>query len=247
MEQDFTAVLVADCHVREGTEKTGEFRAMLQKLSTLKPECAVIFLGDIFDLWIAHKGYEGTLHREFLDWCSIQKEKRKVVFIEGNHELYVKRIHKECFTFVSEKEYPANGCCFCHGDQFNSRDWGYTLFRFLLRNPVMCFLAKISSGFLGPLTARLVKKIFCCRGSKEHKALPEKLFERYALSLKKRGIYKVAAGHFHRSWSFKGVPSVEIRLVPAWENRGEITLFYDGGKYLDLHWKSLPEGDFGGK
>ena len=89
--------------------------------------------------------------------------------------------------------------------------------------------AKISSGFLGPLTARLVKKIFCCRGSKEHKALPEKLFEQYALVLKKSGISKAAAGHFHRSWCFSGTPDVEIRLVPAWETRGEITLFYEGG------------------
>lgn len=245
MDQDFTAVLVADCHVREGTEKAEEFRTMLKKLSVLKPECAVIFLGDIFDLWIAHEGYEGALHREFLGWCKIQKGIRKVIFIEGNHELYVKRIHKECFTFVSEKEYREGKYCFCHGDQFNSGDWGYKLFRFILRNPVMCFLAEISSGFLGPLTARLVKKIFCCRGSKEHKALPEKLFEQYALVLKKSGISKAAAGHFHRSWCFNGTPDVEIRLVPAWETRGEITLFYEGGKYLDLHWKSLPEGKYG--
>jgi hypothetical protein len=40
-------------------------------------------------------------------------------------------------------------------------------------------------------------------------------------------------------------PDVEIRLVPAWETRGEITLFYEGGKYLDLHWKALPEGKSG--
>lgn len=240
MEQDFTAVLVADCHVREGTEKAEEFCSMLEILGALPEQYAVIFLGDIFDLWVAHKGYETALHREFLQWCSLQKAKRKIIFIEGNHELYVKRKYRNSFTFVSEKEYREGDYCFCHGDQFNSRDWGYIFFRFLLRNPVMYFLAGISSGSLGPLTARLVKKIFCCRGSKEHRVLPEKLFERYALKLKKRSLKKAIAGHFHRSWHFAKVPDVEIQLVPAWEIRGELSLFRESGKCTDLHWKDLP-------
>lgn len=242
MEQDFKAVLVADCHVRAGTEKENDFRVMLRKLAALPESCSVIFLGDIFDLWIAHDGYEDALHKEFLQWCSLQKGKRTVIFIEGNHEFYVKRNRGDCFSVVSEKEYLCSGVCFCHGDQFNRRDLGYRFFRFLLRNRFMCFLAKITWSFLGPLTARLLKKIFCCRGSKVEKPLPERVFKDFAASLVRRDLHYAAAGHFHRSGVFSSVPAVEIRLVPAWEVNGEVTVFSAAGKYTDLSWKALPEG-----
>lgn len=240
MEQNLKAVLVADCHVRAGTEKERDFRAMLGKLALLPRDCSVIFLGDIFDLWIAHDEYEETLHRDFLKWCFLQKEKRPVIFIEGNHEFYVRRNRKECFTLVSEKEYVFSGVCFCHGDQFNNRDLGYIFFRFLLRNPFMCFLAKVTSSCIGPLTARLVKKIFCCRGCKEKRPLPEKVFCRFAASLNRRQLQYAAAGHFHRSGVFSEVAAVEIRLVPAWEADEKVTVFFDAGKYIDLSWKALP-------
>ena len=76
--------LVADAHLEDGQELDGEFSAMLEALS--RTDCDVIFLGDIMDLWIAKPRYEKGCHEAFIRWCREEAAKRKVFFVEGNHE-----------------------------------------------------------------------------------------------------------------------------------------------------------------
>ena len=61
-------VLIADSHIQCGSEKAEIFFRMLDRLAALKP-AGILFLGDIFELWIALKGYEMPEHKRFVDWC----------------------------------------------------------------------------------------------------------------------------------------------------------------------------------
>ena len=56
--------IISDSHI--DADSAPRFFAMLDRLES-RPE-AVIFLGDIFELWIALPGYEEAHHQRFLDW-----------------------------------------------------------------------------------------------------------------------------------------------------------------------------------
>ena len=55
---------------------------MLDHLAALKP-AGILFLGDIFELWIALKGYEMPEHKRFVDWCRSHSKNMEIGFIEG--------------------------------------------------------------------------------------------------------------------------------------------------------------------
>ena len=68
-------ILIADTHAgNEGD--VDEFFQMLHALE--KTDEPIVFLGDIFDLWIGIKRYEDDEHRRFINWCTEQKSKRSV-------------------------------------------------------------------------------------------------------------------------------------------------------------------------
>ncbi len=79
---------IADVHLETMKDPRG-FWDMLDGLDQLSEDYAIVFLGDIFDLWFALKNYEGSLQKNFADWCLKAGEKREIFFVEGNHEFYV--------------------------------------------------------------------------------------------------------------------------------------------------------------
>ena len=89
-------LLIADSHVRPGKNSFGAFFQMLSWIETTNYD--VVFLGDIMELWIGLKGYEGEIHKRFLSWCAAEKKHRKIYFLEGNHEYFVLPGHARYFT-----------------------------------------------------------------------------------------------------------------------------------------------------
>ncbi|MBO7089265.1 MAG: hypothetical protein J6W70_05105, partial [Lentisphaeria bacterium] len=78
-------LMIADAHLT-CREPEDEFFRMLDGVSRLPADIGIIFLGDIFDLWIALRGYENDDHRRFLEWCRREKERRQIVFLLGGAE-----------------------------------------------------------------------------------------------------------------------------------------------------------------
>ncbi len=85
--EDGTLAVLADVHAVEGEESERVLRNLLEQLSSTDDD--VMFLGDIMDLWIGLPKYECKLQRDFLEWCRHEKSRRKIYFVEGNHEYYV--------------------------------------------------------------------------------------------------------------------------------------------------------------
>ena len=69
-------LMIADAHLTCRKPEDDFFR-VLDAVARLPGDIGVIFLGDVFDLWIALRGYENDEHRRFLDWCRREKTKRK--------------------------------------------------------------------------------------------------------------------------------------------------------------------------
>ena len=80
-------IIVSDAHINKSRGNHSEFFKMLAAIE--KTEHDLIFLGDIFDLWIALPRYEEDIHVNFIAWSREQKDSRTIGFLEGNHEFYV--------------------------------------------------------------------------------------------------------------------------------------------------------------
>ena len=84
-------ILIADSHLQKGEEEP--FFDMLEKIRRYQP-AGVIFLGDIFELWIALNGYESDIHERFLQWCREAKKhfERVAYLLETHKELMLSGI-----------------------------------------------------------------------------------------------------------------------------------------------------------
>lgn len=230
-------IFVADSHVRENM--TDDFFAMLDRIRQYRP-AGVIFLGDIFELWIALKGYESDMHFRFLDWCRESKKLFEVGFITGNHEFYVLRNHADAFSWITETEHTLkDGIRLMHGDLVNRADKWYLVLRKFLRHPVVRFLLKLTSGNIGPKIANFVlvslKKV-----NLQYKcSLPMPYLEKYSRDAVSENIRYIYAGHFHHynKLSFSG--GVPIEILPTWNTAGEIGLLKPGLKSECRPWKDL--------
>ena len=120
-------ILIADSHLQGGTEKTACFFRMLDALAARKP-AGIIFLGDIFELWIALDGYEIPEQKCFADWCRRHSAELEIGFIEGNHEFFVSETHADAFSWITDTRHDLNRTVrLMHGDTVNRRDWKYLL------------------------------------------------------------------------------------------------------------------------
>jgi hypothetical protein len=82
--------MIADAHI---SRTQGNVEAFFEMLAALEDGPSdVVFLGDIFDLWVALPRYENEQHRMFLSWCQRQKGHRRIGFVEGNHEFFLRRV-----------------------------------------------------------------------------------------------------------------------------------------------------------
>ncbi|MEJ2365241.1 MAG: hypothetical protein P8017_11290, partial [Deltaproteobacteria bacterium] len=73
----------------------------LTKEGRVIDEIKLVFLGDIFDLWVALPRYEDDAQRQFVAWCREQKKHRTIGFMEGNHEYYLARNRAQDFSWCS--------------------------------------------------------------------------------------------------------------------------------------------------
>ena len=64
---DNEMIIITDAHISKARGNHAIFFKMLESLE--KNNQDLIFLGDIFDLWVALPRYEEEIHRDFIAWC----------------------------------------------------------------------------------------------------------------------------------------------------------------------------------
>lgn len=233
-------ILVADSHLREGAE--GSFFDMLNRIRQYHP-AGVVFLGDIFELWIALDGYESDIHFRFLNWCSEARKQFEVGFVVGNHEFYLCRRHADAFTWISEKEYTLNpsGVRVLHGDLLNREDKGYLFLRRVLRNSFTRFLLKITARSIGPKVADHVLVSLKPTNLRHKRLLPMSCLRKFSGQAAEEKIKYIFAGHFHRheKLDFSDGNGVPVEILPAWAAAGEIILLKPGLQSVCGPWQDL--------
>ena len=227
-------IVVSDSHVSKNFENDSEFFEMLAHIS--RSEHDLVFLGDILDLWISLPGYEDEVQQRFLAWCTGEKKRRMVGFVEGNHEFYVSQRHGDAFSWSTGEHHVMDHAYMVHGDQINLHDKNYLRWRKISKNPA----TRITFRFLpfGPAIARKLKSGL----KKTNKAfrinLPQKEVDRFGQELFDKGFRHVIVGHFHKDYRLDGQPGQFLQIMPDWYATGKIGL-YDGDQLRMMHWKEL--------
>jgi UDP-2,3-diacylglucosamine hydrolase len=233
MERKRGIVIVADAHVHGGPlGKSDEFFQMLDHLRKIRLD--VVFLGDVFELWIGLKGYEDALHRRFVDWCAEAKTNFSVGFIEGNHEYHVRSKRSGAFTWVSDDGFLLDsGVYLAHGDLINIKDWRYRLMRGLFKSG----LARRALDVLrpvGPGVADRLRRALKGTNMEHRKGVPSAVLEHFAGRCERLGVKSSIVGHFHEKGHHVAKNGVEIWIVPSWRDAGVVAVYTPGSAPLEF-------------
>ena len=235
MTQQKKTLFITDAHVHD--DNSEPFFQMLNNIS--KTPHDVIFLGDIFDLWIALPNFESAVHFQFLEWCKKEKANRTIGFIEGNHEFFVSKNYNECFSWSSGVyNYKfTNHILLTHGDTVSS-NIKYMTFRWFVRNSVIENLLKIVP-FASKIT-RFVKHTLETKGRRSTYKFPKKKVNAYADNFFSNGITLILSGHYHQEYQYEKNGS-KIYLLPPWGETEKIAILssLDATSVDIIHWKKL--------
>ena len=230
--------MIADAHL---SRRRGNLEAFFHMLAMLgEGPGDVVFLGDIFDLWIALPRYEENCHQRFAAWCRRQKSRRRIGFVEGNHEFFVARAHRRAFTWCTPGPWwqTGEGHLFCHGDRINRADRAYLAFRMLTKNPVS--RAVIRGLPLGPRLAEQVKRDLKGTNQAFRKHLPVAALRSFAEARFRHGARHIFVGHFHRSYHYEGLRGGVLDALPAWYLQGAVSVWRSSDQRLQQGpWQEL--------
>jgi UDP-2,3-diacylglucosamine hydrolase len=234
-------ILITDSHVQNPAGDGAEFLRMLEHLGGGRQD--IVFLGDIFDLWIALPGYETPLQGQFLAWCRAQRRQRTVGFMEGNHEFFVCQAHRAAFSWCSADAtfHDGQGRFFSHGDRINRQDLNYRRFRRLVKNPLTRTLLPAIP--LGPSLAEWCKQRLRRANVNFRKHLPASDIAAFAAASARSGARHLFIGHFHRPLRQPMADGPVLHLLPAWHASGQVTLFDEQtGIATCTHWREVAAG-----
>ena len=231
-------IIITDSHVSKAQGNHIAFFNMLDALE--KNNQDLIFLGDIFDLWIALPRYEEDIHHSFLSWCQNQKNHRTIGYMEGNHEFYLAEERSQAFTWCSKDSWwrDDENALFVHGDRINRKDKNYLSFRKLTKNRIVKFI--IRSLPLSPGLFEAFKRGLKKTNMKFRKHLPRGEIKHFAESRFSEGVDTIFAGHFHREYLYCNHESKKMYLLPDWLSTQKVTFYSRSQKKITfIHWKEI--------
>ena len=229
--------IVADAHLEDGAELDGEFTEMLKALS--RTDYDVVFLGDIMDLWIAKPRYERGCHETFIRWCREELARRKVFFVEGNHEFFVASRHKGEFSMAVEGSLRLGEALFVHGHAIQGRPWSFNRWFIPLCKSWLGSLVLALMPF-GQAFAKCVKRSLGNRHPTP--VLPVEEVQRWAALLAaKEELRELFLGHFHKGGEF-AVGKLGCHALPSWKDGGMAALYApDTHSVTVAPWRKLLE------
>jgi UDP-2,3-diacylglucosamine pyrophosphatase LpxH len=231
-------IIITDAHVSQTRGNHTDFFSMLEAVESTGHD--LIFLGDIFDLWIALPRYEESIHKKFIDWCHRQKSSRTIGFLEGNHEFYLTSQQSDAFTWCSCDSWLQNdaGILYVHGDLINRRDKKYLAFKKLIKNDLVKFILRVLP--YGPAIAMSVKQRLKKSNNRFRLQIPWNEIKLFADRIFADGVDTIFVGHFHQEYCYGNHESKKLYLLPDWLSSQAVTLYEkDKQRISSMHWKQL--------
>ena len=232
--------IVTDAHIDAGTPQADEFLEMLDALSSTPHD--VLFLGDIMELWFAIWRYENDFHRQFVAWCRKEKEKRRIYFIEGNHEFYATSKYRDAFTQGTVNSILLGEAFFTHGHRIQEPPWGINRWTQALIRSKPIWAGAVIVPF-GHAIVDGIKRMLSSNGKYNKKPfVPTEKIQAWAEGVIKKNpnIKHLFIGHFHKSETIKLANEAECHVLSPWKDTRDISLFNLQSNTLSTqHWKKL--------
>jgi UDP-2,3-diacylglucosamine pyrophosphatase LpxH len=231
-------IIITDAHISKASGNHATFFKMLEFFEDIQQD--LIFLGDIFELWVALPGYESDIHHAYIEWCRDQKKYRTIGFMEGNREYYLAAEKPQAFSWCSADAWYRDeaGNLFVHGDQINRRDKNYLAFRKLLKNRVAQFILNCLP--FGPRLTESFKRRLSHTNTAFRLHLPRDEIKTFADSRFAEGVESIFVGHFHREYAYRNPDSKALYIMPDWFSTQKVTLFdQESQKATYLHWEQI--------
>lgn len=231
-------IIITDAHLTQASGSRIDFFRMLAAIEHSDHD--IVFLGDVFDLWIALPRYEQEIHRRFLDWCQTQKSRRQIGFIEGNHEFFVAEERETYFSWCTGGAWRchSDAVMFTHGDCVNPLDKNYLRFRKLTKNKTTKFLMRFFP--FGPALTHALKLQLRRTNQRFRNQLPHDEIHEFAAASFLNGISTIFVGHFHCDYRYDHSDSQTLYAVPDWHTSQTVTVFDPGMHRVEsLLWTDL--------
>ena len=213
---------------------------MLSWVSTTNYD--IVFLGDILELWIGLKCYSTPLADEFLAWCSREKTRRRVFFLEGNHEYFVCLHHRDAFTQAEPDELLLDEVVFAHGDVAQGIP-AHLRFRWWSKSRLAHFLLRWLLG--ASAIVRRLKRNFERKNALRENHYPQEAVEHWADKCFKRhpAARRIILGHFHCQQEHCLPDGRQITVLPAWKDAYQVGVLNLANSELVIqNWRDLTAG-----
>mgnify|MGYP000541799121 CR=1 FL=1 len=144
------------------TERREKFYSLLDHINEVNG--TLIIGGDFFDFWFDYKGY---VPFEYLDiFEKLKKLKNNgidIYYILGNHDYWDFGFFNRTFStksFKNQLEFKKHNqnCLIIHGDGILKEDYGYRLFRKIIRSKLCIFLYNLLSPRIGYFIAKKISR-----------------------------------------------------------------------------------------
>ncbi len=231
-------IIITDAHVSKIRGNHSTFFQMLASIE--RTDHDLIFLGDIFDLWIALPRYEEEIHKKFINWCRQQKHIRTIGYLEGNHEFYLASERIRTFAWCSGEAWYRDdaGLLLTHGDQINRKDRKYLLFNKVIKSNIIKYILRYLP--YGPDIASSVKRQLKKTNKKFRIQIPWDEIRFFAAARFAEGADTILVGHFHQESVLPNHESKKLYILPDWLSTQKVTVYEKTSQKLSvMHWKEL--------
>jgi UDP-2,3-diacylglucosamine hydrolase len=219
--------LIADSHLGDVRAPGPEFVAMLRGLKDAR---AIIFLGDLFQVWLALPKYWDASSRAVLEgFRELQASGTRTVFVVGNREFFLPRTQKSArqrglpFDWIvpgaAVLQWAGRRYGLTHGDLVNRRDAQYLKWRQFSRGLAFEAVFRAIPGGLARRIAQKLERALSTTNREIKIQYPEDELGAFAQTVLP-GLDGFFIGHFHRDEviAVPGQPAT-LRIVPDWFSR----------------------------
>jgi UDP-2,3-diacylglucosamine hydrolase len=218
---------VADSHLGDLRAPPAEFIAMLGRLEQPR---AVVFLGDLFTVWLAPPKFREPGAQAVLDgFAALRRRGARVIFVVGNREFFVPadaaRARAWGLPFdavvpgAAVLEWSGRRYGITHGDLASRKDLPYLRWRWVCRSRPFEALFRALPGPLAHRLARRLERALALTNREIKIQYPADELRAFAQAVLP-GLDGFFIGHFHRdeTLAVPGQPGT-LRIVPDWHAR----------------------------
>ena len=196
-------IFIADAHLRsEGDEN---YRTLLRFLASLEGNTDTLFiLGDLFEFWVGYRTVPFSSYHPVLERLrQLAASGVRIVYFEGNHDFHMgpffsETLRAEVHPGPAIIDLDGKRVFLCHGDQVNSRDYGYRFLRATLHNSLSRALIPLAPVALTSYIAdRMSRQSNKKHGQRQARWDYAAILREFAAARFREGCDVVVAGHFH--------------------------------------------------